>query len=263
MFCLINISLVFEKNIIYLKDDKMKKINAVYVSLLALVVAVAALVMCIVCCTSDKGGVNVEEALKAKPEMIIEAMQAYDMKQREESLKMAENNLRANANQLNNNPDDGVIGNPDGKLVLVEFFDFSCGYCHKIYPALQEIIAKNPDVKVVAKPMAFLAPVSKYAAEAALAAKEQGKFAEVYSALFATQGRLTEEKIDEVVAATGVDMARIKADMKSDKVQNTLNAVSDLAGQIQVSGVPTLVFNNKILQTLDAGVIQEAIDAAR
>jgi predicted DsbA family dithiol-disulfide isomerase len=74
---------------------------------------------------------------------------------------------------------------------------------------------------------------------------------------------LTEEKINELVAATGVDMEKIKADMKSEKVQNTLNSVSELAGKIQVSGVPTLVFNNKILQTLDASVIQEAIDAAK
>lgn len=241
----------------------MKKINAVYVSLAALVIAVAALVMCIVCCTSNKGGASVEEALKAKPEMVIQAMQAYDMKQREEALKKAEDNIKESAEELNNRADDGIIGNPEGKLVLVEFFDFSCGYCHRIYPALKEIVAKNPDVKVVAKPMAFLAPISKYAAEAALAAKEQGKFAEVYSALFEAEGRLTEEKVDEIVAAAGLDMAKVKSDMKSDKVQNTLNSVSELAGKIQVSGVPTLVFNNKILQTLDASVIQEAIDAAR
>lgn len=240
----------------------MNKINAVYVSLAALVVAVVALVMCIVCCSS-KGGANVEEALKNKPELVIQAMQAYDAKQREEAMKQVEENLKANAEELNNRADDGVIGNPEGKLVLVEFFDFSCGYCHRVYPALKEIIAKNPDVKVVAKPMAFLSPASKYAAEAALAAKEQGKFAEVYAALFSAEGRLTEAKIDELVAATGVDMEKVKADMKSEKVQNTLNAVSELAGKIQVSGVPTLVFNNKILQTLDASVIQEAIDAAK
>ena len=240
----------------------MKKLNALYVSLVALVVALAALVMCIVCCSS-KGGANVEEALKEKPELVIQAMQAYDAKQREEALKQVEENLKANAEELNNRADDGVIGNPEGKMVLVEFFDFSCGYCHRVYPALKEIIANNPDVKVVAKPMTFLSPASKYAAEAALAAKEQGKFAEVYAALFSAEGRLTEEKINELVAATGVDMEKIKADMKSEKVQNTLNSVSELAGKIQVSGVPTLVFNNKILQTLDASVIQEAIDAAK
>ena len=241
----------------------MKKLNAVYVSLVALVVAVAALVMCIVCCSSNKGAANVEEVLKEKPELVIEAMQAFETKQREDALKRLEENIKANADELNNRAEDGVIANPDGKMVLVEFFDFSCSFCHRVYPALKEIAANNPDVKIVAKPMAFLAPISKYAAEAALAANEQGKFAEVYSGLFEAQGRLTEAKVDEIVAATGIDMEKYKADMKSEKVQNTLNSVSDLAGRIQVSGVPTLVFNNKILQTLDASVIQDAIDAAK
>ena len=240
----------------------MSKINAVYVSLAAVVVALAALVMSLVNC---KGGaeVNVEKALMEKPEIVFNAMQAYDAKQREEAMKAVEANIKASAEELYNRAGDGVIANPEGKLVLVEFFDFSCGYCHKIYPALKEVAAKNPDVKIVAKPMAFLSPASKYAAEAALAAAEQGKFAEVYAGLFEAEGRLNEGKIDEIVAATGVDMAKLKEDMKSAKVQETLNAVTELAGKIQVGGVPTLVFNNKILQTLDANVIQEAIDAAK
>jgi protein-disulfide isomerase len=111
--------------------------------------------------------------------------------------------------------------------------------------------------------MAFLSPASKYAAEAALAAKEQGKFAKIYSGLFEKEGRLSEAKVDEVAAAAGLDMVKLKEDMKSAKVQDTLNAVSDLARKIQVNGVPSLVFNNKVLQTLDAEVIQKAIDEAK
>lgn len=241
----------------------MKSLNAVYVSLVALVVAVVALVMCVVCCTKGNGTAVVEEALKEKPELVLQAMQDFEVKQREEALKQMEEGIKANADELNNRAGDGIIGNPDGKLVLVEFFDFSCTYCHRVYPALKEIIANNADVKVVAKPMAFLAPISRYAAEAALAANEQGKFAEVYSGLFEAKGRLTEEKVDEIVAATGVDMEKIKADMKSEKVQNTLSSTTDLAAKIQVNGVPALIFDNKLLQTLDASVIQEAINAAR
>ena len=128
----------------------MNKINAVYVSLAALAVAVIALVMCIFCCSSKKGGADVEAVLKEKPELVMQAMQAYDAKQREEALKQVEEKIKANAEELNNRADDGVIANPDGKMVLVEFFDFSCGYCHRVYPALKEIAFKNPDVKIVA-----------------------------------------------------------------------------------------------------------------
>ena len=239
----------------------MKKLNALYVSLVALVLAVVALVMNIVCCASGKS--KVESALMAKPQMIINAMQAYEEQQREEALKKAEENVKANAEELYNREGDGVMGNPDGKIVLVEFFDYSCGFCGRIYPVLKQIIANNPDLKVVAKPMAFLSPASKIAAEASLAAVEQGKFAEVYSALFETEGRLDETKIYAAAEKAGVDLEKLKADMKSEKVQKTLNSVSELAGKIQVTGVPTLVLNNKILQTLDAKVIQEAIDAAK
>ncbi|MBR1948691.1 MAG: DsbA family protein [Alphaproteobacteria bacterium] len=240
----------------------MKKINAVYVSLVALVLAVASLIMNIVCCASGKNS-DVEAALMDKPQMIINAMQAYEEQQRAEAMKKVEENIKANADELYNRAGDGIIANPEGKIVLVEFFDYSCGFCGKLYPTLKEVIAKNPDVKVVAKPMAFLSPASKIAAEASLAAVEQGKFAEAYNAIFGIEGRLDEAKINAALEAAGIDMEKLKADMKSEKVQETMRSVSELAGKIQVTGVPTLVLNNKVLQTLDADVIQQAIDAAK
>ena len=241
----------------------MKKINALYVAIVALVFAVAALVMCIVCCASSPKGGNVAETLKANPEIVVEAMQAFEAKQREEAMRKAEENIKVRANDLYSRADDAFIGNPDGKIVIAEFFDFSCGFCHRVYPALKSIVAKNSDVKIVAKPMTFLSPASKYAAEAALAANEQGKFAEVFDALFAAEGRLTEEKVDELVAAKGLDMAKLKEDMTSAKVQKTLNDASELASAIQVNGVPTMVLGNKLLQTIDESAIQAAVDAAR
>ena len=60
-----------------------------------------------------------------------------------------------------------------------------------------------------------------------------------------------------------MDLEKLKADMESDQVKQTLNDAAELAGKIQVSGVPTLVLNGKILQTLDENVIQQAIDAAK
>lgn len=240
----------------------MNKFNAIYVSLLALVVAIVALVMCIICCSKEKS-VNVEEVLTKNPELIVNAMQNYEQKMREQAQEQARKMIEDNLEALNNNPDDGVLGNPKGKVVLVEFFDFSCGYCHKIYPAIKSIVAKNPDVKVVAKSLTFVSPVSKYAAKAALAAKEQGKFAEVYTGLFEADGQLSEAKVDEVVAAAGVNMEKYKADMNSAKVEKALNDMSELAGKIQVNGVPTLIIDGKVVQTLDESVIQSEIDAAK
>lgn len=238
----------------------MKKLNAVYVSLAALVLSLVAIVMCVVCCC--KGG-DVKEALNKNPEMVVEAMQKYEEVQREKAMKETQKLMEESADALYNNAADGVVGNPDGKVVLVEFFDYSCGYCHRVYPILKNVVAKNPDLKVVAKPLAFLSPMSKYAAKASLAAKEQGKFAEVYSAIFEIKGQMTEAKIDEAVVLAGVDLEKLKADMESEKVQKAMDEISTLAAKLRINGVPTMVLNNKIVQTLDEAVLQQAIDAAK
>ena len=238
----------------------MKKINAVYVSLVALVVAVATLVMCVLCCNK---GSNVEEALNNNPEMIINAMQKYEVMQREKAMKEMEELFASSADELYNNENDGIVGNAEGKVVLVEFFDFSCGYCHRIYPVLKNIVAKNPDLKLVVKPLSFLSPMSKYAAKAAIAAKEQGKFAEVYSAIFEINGQLTEAKIDEAVVLAGVDLEKLKADMETEKVKKTMDDIAALASKLRINGVPSLVLNGKMIQTLDESVLQEAINAAK
>ncbi|MBE6448310.1 MAG: DsbA family protein [Alphaproteobacteria bacterium] len=238
----------------------MKKINAIYVSLVALVVAIVALVMCICCCGK---GSDVEKVLAEKPELIVEAMQNYEVQQREKAMKEAQELLANSADELYNNAADGVLGNPEGKVVLVEFFDYSCGYCRKIYPVLKNIVAKNPDLKLVTKPLAFLSPMSQYAAKASIAAKEQGKFAEVYSAIFEIDGPMTEAKIDEAAVLAGANLEKLKTDMESEKVNKVLSDASELANKVRVGGVPTLVLNGKIIQTLDENVLQDAINAAK
>ena len=191
---------------------------------------------------------------------VVEAMQNYEQIAREEALASAQKMLDDNIDAINNDPNTPVIGNPDGEIVLVEFFDFSCGYCHRLYPALKNIIAKNPNVKVLAKSLSFVSPVSGYAAKAALAAGEQGKYAEMYMALFEAKGPMTEESVDAAAQSLGLDMAKYKEDMNSAKINNIMASFSELAGKIQVNGVPTMILNGKLLKTIDENEIQRRIN---
>ena len=240
----------------------MSKMNSLYVSLLALVVALVALGMCIHCC-AQKQSLSVEETLNNNPEIIINAMQNYEQKMREQAAAEAQKMIEANLPALNNDANTPFIGAADAKTVLVEFFDFSCHYCHKVYPAVKKIAEANPDIKIVFKPLTFVAPISQYAAKAALAANEQGKFFDAYKAIFEFEGRPDEAKVDELVASTGVDMEKLKADMNSAKVNNALISINDLAGKSQVNGVPALFLNGKQLQTIDGAEIQRQIDSVK
>lgn len=237
----------------------MNKLNSIYVSILALIVAIVALVMCIICCNSNKS-TNVEQALLDNPEMIVNAMQKYEQNMRDQALAGAQKLIEANLADINNDANTPFVGPENADKIVVEFFDYSCGYCHRLYPELKAVMANNNDVKFAFKPLTFVSPVSEYAARAALAANKQGKFAEMHNGMFEFGGQLSEASIDEIAAKQGLDMEKFKADMNSQAVNDELSAVSELANKIQINGVPALVINGKMVQTLDGSVIQEAIN---
>ncbi len=238
----------------------MNKTTSFFVSLAALVLAIAAIVMCVVCCNKNKAN-NVEEALMNNPEIVIKAMQKYEQNMREQAAVEAEKLVAANIEELNNSATTPFVGPKDAKVTVVEFFDYSCGYCHRLFPELKKVMDANPEVKFVFKPLTFVSAVSRDAAKATLAANKQGKFIELHNALFDVKGMLTSEKIRSVAEEQGLDMVKFDSDLKSDEVAQELDAISQLSGKIQVNGVPVLFINGKMVQTLSGDDIQNAINS--
>ena len=204
---------------------------------------------------------DVAAILENNPQIVITALQRYEQQQREAEEKAAAKLFLENIEELHNDANTPYVGPKDAKVVLVEFFDFNCGYCKRIANTMESVVKNNPDIKVVFKPMTFLG--SKPIALAAIAANEQGKFLEVYKAFLTNPARLDEAKINEIVEKAGLDMEKFKADVASDKVKQTVEAVAQLGNKVQVRGVPTLVLNGKKLNTIDLDGIQAAIDAAK
>lgn len=237
--------------------------SSLYISLLALVVAASALAI-----STKKGdyaatSVKSEEVasiLENDPQMIVTALQKFEQIQRENQIKEAAKAFQDNIEELNNNANTPFVGNKDADVVLVEFFDFSCGYCKRLAPAIEQIVAANPDIKVVFKPITFVSPISKYAAQAALAAHKQGKFMPMYKAMLESPARLTEASINETAQRLNLDMTQFAADVADSQTQNTINEVAQLAEKVQVHGVPFLVLNGTPLQAVDAESIQAEIN---
>ena len=246
--------------------------NSMYVSLLALAVSAGAVVMATKKCecgaqaTATTAAVSEKEIsamLEKNPQMVVNALQKFEQQQREAEEREAAKMFLENIDELHNDPLSPYVGPKDAKVVLVEFFDFSCGFCKRIADAMDTVVKNNPDVKVVFKPITFVSPISKYAAQAAIAAGNQGKFFEVYKALLKAPGGLDEAKINAIVEKEGLDMAKFKAEVNSDLVMKVINDTASLGSKTRVSGVPTLVLNGKKLNTIDADGIQAEIDAAK
>ena len=205
----------------------------------------------------------VADALNKNPAIIITALQKYEEQAKAQQIEAAKAVIKDSIPAINNDPASPFVGPEDAKVTLALFYDYSCGYCHKLYPVLKDVIANNPDVKFVFKPLAFLGPISAYSAKAVIAAKEQGKFAEFNDGLFANEGQLSEAKVDEIAVKSGVDLEQMKAYMSSGKADEVISNISELASKVQIGGVPTMILDGGVLQTFSAEEIQSAINAAK
>lgn len=110
-------------------------------------------------------------------------------------------------------PDTPVAGNPNGNVTIVEWSDYNCPYCRKLEPELREVVQDDGKVRLVLKDWPILGPVSVTAARIALAAKFQDKYHQAHDAMMGVSSRLTEPRINELLAAAGVDMDRLKRDL--------------------------------------------------
>lgn len=203
---------------------------------------------------SGIGGDSTRAYLMANPEVLPEAM---DELQRREMLARIEP-LRADLEA----PYPGaVLGNPNGSITPVEFTDYACGYCRQSLPDVHALIEDYPDLRVVVREYPVLAPQSVDAARMALAAAQQGKFAEFHDAMF-NLGNPSEETIAAAAQQAGLDMALATNAVESGMFDAQLQSNVDLAGRLGISGTPSWVVGDMALSgAVGRAAIEEAIEA--
>jgi protein-disulfide isomerase len=113
-------------------------------------------------------------------------------------------------------PDVPVAGNPEGDIAIVEWFDYQCPYCRKLEPELRQVVHDDGKVRLVLKDWPILGPVSVVAARMALACKYQDKYLQAHDAMLGVNSRLTEPRIDELLAGAGIDVDRAKRDLAAN-----------------------------------------------
>ena len=155
----------------------------------------------------------VKAALLSDPRMLVEAGQRLqalnETSQREASRALVE----AAAKELAE-PTRGFLGNPDGKRVVVEFFDYQCEHCRNAMPFLARAIAEDPELKIVLRDIPLLGPGSEIAARVALAAARQDRYMPVHEALMQLPLPIVPETALLAAVNAGADRARLEADIR-------------------------------------------------
>ena len=146
-------------------------------------------------------------------------------------------------------PDEGKIqfGPDDAKNVIIEFFDYFCGYCKKIHPELIELVNSNKDLRVIFIHHPVLNESSNVLAKIAIAATMQNKGFELHHALFSIQGSITSEKLQDSIKEVGLNEVKLKIDMERDEVKKIIKLSSFLAFGSGARGTPAIFVNEEFI----------------
>jgi protein-disulfide isomerase len=206
----------------------------------------------------------VREYLLANPEILLDVSRELESKQKLAEAQQRESALKANADAIFRSPHDYVAGNPKGDVTMVEFFDYNCGWCKKGLPEVVNLIETDKNLRVVLKEFPIFGGDSDYAAKAAIAAKKQGKYWELHTALLGHEGKVTKQAVDEIAAAQGIDMAKLKADMNSPEVAKVIADNQALAQSLAINGTPAFIIDTHLTPGyLPAGDLMAAIEGVR
>ncbi|MER9048611.1 DsbA family protein [Mesorhizobium sp. M0923] len=208
----------------------------------------------------------VRDYLLKNPEVLLEAQQALEAKQKEEQRVASLGVIKDAKDQIFNSAFDGVVGNPNGKVTIVEFYDYNCGYCKRAIDDMRALTKADPDLRFVLKEFPILGPDSQKASVVSMAfhLMKPEKYREFHNALLGGQGRATEAAAIKVALSLGADEAALREKMKDPSITEAFSKTYDLATKLAITGTPSYVVGNEVVfGALGQEVLAEKIEAAK
>ncbi len=190
----------------------------------------------------------IRDYLLEHPEILAEAEQVLAARRAAQEAEEERSAIRAHRAALLADPEAPVGGNPDGAITVVEFFDYRCGYCRRVKPTLETLIAENDDLRVVYKEFPILGMESLEAARAALASRAQGGYGAFHAALMDADGSFSRDHIMEVARSVGLDDERLARDMDDPAIDGLIQQNILLAQDLGIRGTPAFVIGERLVR---------------
>lgn len=195
----------------------------------------------------------VHDYLVQHPETLVEASNALQAQEEQKQKQFAMKAIIENKSSLFDATNSPISGNPQGSVVVVEFFDYQCGHCKAMSSIVQQVLEQDPHVKMIFKELPIFGENSQFAAKAALASMQQGEkhYFAFHNALLSSENPLNKDKILKIAESVGLNTAKLQLDMNSPAVVQELKDNFALAQNLRLVGTPTFVIANRSLTRFD------------
>ncbi|MEM7693211.1 MAG: DsbA family protein [Pseudomonadota bacterium] len=191
----------------------------------------------------------IREHLVENPEILEEAFEALQGRQQAVAAQARQDAIAELGNALRHAGDDPIGGNPEGKITVVEFFDYNCPFCRRVKPEVMELLESDDRIRYVFKEFPILSASSAQAARVALAiwALAPTAYWDAHNALMAHDGTLTEDDIRAVVVDAGLDWDEVAARGDEDDITEKIRQTLEIAQRLQINGTPSFVIGDEII----------------
>ena len=191
----------------------------------------------------------VRSYLIAHPEVLEEAMNELNKRQAAEEAAKHEAAIGQNADSIFNSPHGVVLGNKDGDVAFVEFFDYNCGYCKRAMADMLDLLKSDPKLKIVLKEFPVLSEGSVEAAKVAVAVRMQDpkKYLDFHTRLLGGRGPVDKARALAAAKDVGLDVARIEKDLANPEVRATIEENMKLAEDMGLNGTPSYVIGKQVV----------------
>jgi len=222
-------------------------------ALLALAIGIAPVASAQSFTDAQRGDIEsiVRSYLIAHPEVLEEAMGELSKRQAAAEAAKHEASITENAETIFNSPRGVTLGNKDGDVTFVEFFDYNCGYCKRAMADMLDLLKNDPKLKVVLKEFPVLSEGSVEAAKVAVAVRMQDpggkKYLDFHQKLLGGRGQADKARALAAAKDAGLDMARIEKDMASPEVKATIEENFKLAEEMGMNGTPSYVIGKQVV----------------
>jgi protein-disulfide isomerase len=192
----------------------------------------------------------IKDYLLQKPEILREAIGVLEAREKAAEAKAREKIMKDPSGALFSGANQAVIGNLEGKITLIEFFDYNCGYCKRALSDLARLMKDNPDLRVVLRDLPILSPGSVEAAQIANAFLRQfrgEKFWEFHQKLLGSRGPVGKAEALAVAKDLGADMDKLAKDAAAPGINSGIEESGKLAKSLQVTGTPTYVIGEDVV----------------
>lgn len=194
-------------------------------------------------------GAYIKEYLLANPEILMDMQEALQQKQMQAQQQQAKAAITENQAAIFNGKDDISLGNPNGDVTIVEFFDYNCGYCKRALSDMDAVLEADKNVRFVLKELPILGPDSLAAHKVSAAVRDLApeKYPAFHRALLGGEERATEETAIAVATGLGVSESDIRKQMETKPHDDAVREAYSLAQSLGITGTPSYVISNEAI----------------